>query len=133
MKNNDFNNSPELNITPLVDIMLVLLAILMVTTPALLYEEKISLPEGSKTNLSSGKKDDLIIRIDIDKNIYLGNQKFLFEEFADNIQLLADKYQKNKPVFIRADRKLMYGDVMKVLADLTRVGFKTIAFETTDR
>ncbi|MBP5779225.1 MAG: biopolymer transporter ExbD, partial [Campylobacter sp.] len=45
----DYDEKPELNITPLVDIMLVLLAILMVATPAIIYEEKIQLPDSSKT------------------------------------------------------------------------------------
>ncbi len=47
----DWDDAPELNITPLVDIMLVLLAILMVTTPAMVYQEKIVLPDGSKSSI----------------------------------------------------------------------------------
>jgi biopolymer transport protein ExbD len=47
----DWDSKPELNITPLVDVMLVLLAVLMVTTPTIIYEEKIILPSGSKTKV----------------------------------------------------------------------------------
>ena len=52
----NIDETPELNITPLVDIMLVLLAILMVTTPTIVYEEQILLPDGSKTKTSSAQK-----------------------------------------------------------------------------
>ena len=61
----DFNDKPELNITPLVDIMLVLLAILMVTAPVIEFEEPINLPTGSKSQqVSDVQKIDLIITKD---------------------------------------------------------------------
>ena len=66
---------PELNITPLVDIMLVLLAILMVTTPALVYEEVIKLPDGSKSSVVN-KLPELEIRVTKDKKVYLKNDSF---------------------------------------------------------
>ena len=57
------DEKPELNITPLVDIMLVLLAILMVTMPTLVYQEDIALPDGSKTKTSTAKQKDLIVYV----------------------------------------------------------------------
>ena len=58
----DYDKKPELNITPLVDVMLVLLAILMVTAPVLEYEENINLPKGSKSQkLQQNKKIDIMI------------------------------------------------------------------------
>ena len=60
----DFNDKPELNITPLVDIMLVLLAILMVTAPVIEFEEQINLPTGSKSQQAQDvQKIDIIITI----------------------------------------------------------------------
>ena len=71
----DYNHKPELNITPLVDVMLVLLAILMVTAPVIEYEEPISLPKGSKSKQVSQIKNiniiltkDMIVRVN--KNRY---------------------------------------------------------------
>ena len=66
---------PELNITPLVDIMLVLLAILMVTTPALVYEEVIKLPDGSKSSVVN-KLPELEVRVTKDRKVYLKNDSF---------------------------------------------------------
>ena len=61
------DEKPELNITPLVDIMLVLLAILMVTAPSITYEEKINLPQGSQKTSSSPTLKSLIVSINANK------------------------------------------------------------------
>ena len=128
----DYEEKPELNITPLVDIMLVLLAILMVATPAIIYEEKIQLPDGSKTQTSQTTKELMIVRITEDKQIHIDQSKMSFGEFADNLLLLANsgKYDKDKPVFIQADKKLLYDDVMYVLKTLKRTGYLKVALQT---
>ena len=72
--NFNWDENPELNITPLVDIMLVLLAILMVTAPVIVYQEEIALPQGSKT--SKVQEDSKIeIRVDSQRKIYLKELK----------------------------------------------------------
>lgn len=128
----DYDEKPELNITPLVDIMLVLLAILMVATPAIIYEEKIQLPDGSKTEVSQAAKELMIVRITEDKQIHIDQSKMNFGEFADNLLLLANsgKYGKDKPVFIQADKKLLYDDVMFVLKTLKQAGYLKVALQT---
>jgi len=68
----NLDETPELNITPLVDIMLVLLAILMVTTPTIVYEEQISLPDGSKTKTVSAQKKDLTVMVDATRKVRIG-------------------------------------------------------------
>lgn len=124
------DDTPELNITPLVDIMLVLLAILMVTAPAITYEENIVLPSGSKTKTSIVKNQDLIIVINENKEIKIGQSKFNMSEFSDNIILLAQKYDKSAPVYIRADKRLRYEDVMLVLKSIKNAGFTKVALQT---
>ena len=70
----DYNQKPDLNITPLVDVMLVLLAILMVTAPVIEYEENINLPNGSKsTKIQTIKK--INISINKDKSIFINKKK----------------------------------------------------------
>lgn len=131
----DFDESPELNITPLVDIMLVLLAILMVTTPAVMYEEKISLPNGSKTQVSETTKDFLIVRFTEDKKIHIDQSEMSMAEFPDNLLLISNsgKYSKDKPVYIRADKNLLYDDVMFVLKTLKDMGFSKVALQTSGK
>lgn len=124
------DDSPELNITPLVDIMLVLLAILMVTAPTLLYEEQISLPEGSKSVANQSKIKDLIIRVDVNKKVYIDQNTMSMQELPDNVVLLSSKYDKKSPVYIKADKNLLYDDVMFVLKSVKNAGFTKVALQT---
>ena len=120
---------PELNITPLVDIMLVLLAILMVTTPALVYEEVIKLPDGSKSSVVN-KLPELEIRITKDRKVYLKNDSFMLSEFADSFMMQRSKYPLKSIVYIKADEGLSYKDVMFVLKTVKQSGFTNISLET---
>lgn len=126
----DFDEKPELNITPLVDIMLVLLAIFMVAMPAMIYEEKINLPNGTKKQSVDQNSKSLVIRVDSNKVIYIDNSKFNYDELKDNLALLASKYDKDKPVYIKADKNLLYDDVMNVLKAVKEAGFNKVALQT---
>ncbi|AJC87192.1 Tol-Pal system subunit TolR [Campylobacter insulaenigrae] len=123
-------DKPELNITPLVDIMLVLLAILMVTAPSMTYEEKVQLPQGSQNNSSAPNLKSLIITINAKKEIFVGKEKFDFISFADNMNSLKYQYNTNEVVFIRADKNLKYDDVMSVLKTMKHIGFYKVALQT---
>jgi biopolymer transport protein ExbD len=126
----DWNENPELNITPLVDVMLVLLAILMVTAPIIVFEESINLPDGSKTS-QVNRLPSLEIRVDKTKNVYINKDKFLLKNFPDNMVLLSKNYDKNTTVYIKADKELLYNDVMYVMKTLKESGFSKIALETS--
>jgi len=125
----DWDDTPELNITPLVDIMLVLLAILMVTTPAMVYQEKIILPDGSKSSVVK-KLPQLEIRISSDKKVHIKKDSFLLKEFADNFIMMKNKYPANTTVYIKADESLQYKDVMYVLKSVKEAGFTKVSLET---
>ena len=126
----NFDENPELNITPLVDIMLVLLAILMVTTPAIVYEEQITLPDGSKSKVLSQEIKSLTVRIDAQRQVYIDQSKISLSELGDNLILISKKYDKNSPVYIKADKRLIYDDVMFVVKSMKNAGFSKVALET---
>ena len=126
----NFDENPELNITPLVDIMLVLLAILMVTTPAIVYAEQITLPDGSKSKVLSQEIKSLTVRIDAQRQVYIDQSKISLSELGDNLILISKKYDKNSPVYIKADKRLIYDDVMFVLKSMKNAGFSKVALET---
>ena len=126
----NLDEKPELNITPLVDIMLVLLAILMVTTPTIVYEEQISLPDGSKTKTVSAQKKDLTVMVDATRKVRIGQSIMDLHELPDNIILISAKYDKESPVYIKADKSLIYDDVMFVLKSMKNAGFTKVALET---
>lgn len=124
------DEKPELNITPLVDIMLVLLAILMVTAPSITYEENINLPKGSAQTPNVVTLKSLVIAISAKRDIYINDKKFNFTSFADNLVLSKSQYKLDEPVFIRADKSLKYDDVMHVLRTVKNLGFTKVSLQT---
>ncbi len=127
--NFNWDENPDLNITPLVDIMLVLMAILMVTAPVMEYEEQINLPKGSAQK-STHKIPDLSIRIDSKKNIYIKHDKYSYDTFADDFVLGSKKYPKSTVVYIKADKDLKYDDVIYVLKVIKDSGFTKVSLVT---
>ena len=125
----DFNQKPDLNITPLVDIMLVLLAILMVTAPVIEFEEPINLPTGSKSQQSQDvAKIDIIITKD--RIVTLNKKKVEISNFADNFLLFSKGKDQNTPIHIRADKSLKYDDIVYVLKSVKEAGFFKVALVT---
>jgi len=124
-----WDDNPDLNITPLVDVMLVLMSILMITAPTMNYEEQITLPQGTQSKVQAQKKS-LTIQMDKDKNVFIGKDKFTLRDFADNMQLKSKNYDMSKDVMIRADERLPYKDVMYLLKVVKDVGFSRASLIT---
>ena len=125
----NWDDTPDLNITPLVDIMLVLLAIMMVIAPNLIYEEKISLPQSSRTKELS-KIPPVHITIDKDKNLKVNKDNYELDAFIDNFSLYSKKLDLKASVLISADKSLDYGVVMSVLAAVKQAGFTEVSLAT---
>jgi len=124
-----WDDSPDLNITPLMDVMLVLMAILMVTAPTLTYQEQINLPQGSKT-VQVTKPKTLTIRMDKNRKIYLKNDTYGLDTFADDFVNQSIKYDKNSEVYINADETLQYKDIMYLLKSVKAAGFEKVSLIT---
>ncbi|RXJ75561.1 biopolymer transporter ExbD [Arcobacter sp. F155] len=125
----DYNQKPDLNITPLVDIMLVLLAILMVTAPVVEFEEPVNLPKGSKSQqIQSVKKIDILLTKN--KKIKINKKSFEFDTFADNFVLFAQNKDRKTPIHIRAEKTLMYNDVIYILKSVKEAGFTKVSLIT---
>lgn len=125
----DWDDSPELNITPLVDVMLVLLAILMVIAPNIVYEESIKLPQGSLSKQLS-EIPPVHITIDKEQNIQINKENYQMNAFMDNFSLYAKDLDLKATVLISADRSLDYGVVMSVLAAVKQAGFSDVSLAT---
>ena len=126
----NYDENPELNITPLVDIMLVLLAILMVAMPALIYEEKIIVQQGTQSKSKPMNKKALTIRITLDRKVYIDKDIFELSALADRLVLLQSQYSTDSQVYIKADEGLRYADVMSVLRSLKLAQYNNVALET---
>ncbi|MCD6260159.1 MAG: biopolymer transporter ExbD [Sulfurimonas sp.] len=125
----DWDDKPELNITPLVDVMLVLLAILMVIAPNIVYEENIKLPQGSVTKQIS-KIPPVHITIKKDGTLQVNKDNFDLNSFEDNFYKYSRKLDLKASVLISADRSLDYGVVMSILAAVKQSGFTEVSLAT---
>ena len=124
-----WDDSPDLNITPLVDVMLVLMVILMITAPTITFQEQIDLPQGSKT-VQVEKLKTLTIRMDKNQKIYLNKDTYTLATFADDFVNQSVKFNKNSEVYIRADENLKYKDVMYLLKSVKAAGFEKVSLIT---
>lgn len=125
----NWDEDPDLNITPLVDVMLVLMAILMITAPTITFQEQITLPQGSKT-VQVEKPKTLTIRMDKNQKIYLNKDTYKLDTFADDFVNQSVKLDKNSEVYIRADERLKYKDVMYLLKTVKAAGFEKVSLIT---
>ncbi|MCV0382320.1 MAG: biopolymer transporter ExbD [Erythrobacter sp.] len=124
------NRAPmaEINVTPLVDVMLVLLIIFMVTAPLMTAGVPIDLPD-SRANALDNETDQLTISIDADGFVYIDDQQI---EIGGLPQALADlpRGAEGPDITLRADRALDYGRVMAVMGELNRAGLNRISLVT---
>lgn len=129
MLNNSWDKAPDLNITPLVDVMLVLLAILMLTTPIMMHEEGITLPQGSNSKQIT-KIPEIEIKITSKREIYIKKTKYNFVTFADSFLGIARKFKPTTPVYIRADKNLKYDDIIYILKTVKNAGLSKVSLMT---
>jgi len=122
----------EINVTPLVDVMLVLLIIFMVTAPLLLAGVPVDLPESSAGALDQDKKP-IQLSIDRDGRVFIDDHEIQMSALADQFAQIAARSGKAKDspqIFLRADRGLDYGRVMAVMGALNHAGLNRVALVT---
>ena len=125
---NDNKTLSQINVTPMVDVMVVILAIFMVTAPLLQHGIKVALPQAATGTLDS-KKDELLVTIDKDKYIHILDSKFSLQEFEEKIKHIY-KAKTNKKIFLGADKSLPYGYVMLTMAAIKNGGFQEVGLMT---
>ena len=118
----------EINVTPFVDVMLVLLIIFMVTAPLLTSGIKINLPESSSV-LKNEKKDPVTVSINSKGEIFIQKKKFSEDQLINKLSLLK-KNNQNLKIYIKGDKKLDYGKVMDLMNLINKSGFKKVALVT---
>lgn len=129
MMHYDWDEKPDLNITPLVDIMLVLLAILMVIAPNIVYEENIKLPQGSASKQIE-KIPPVHIVINKDLTLTVNKDNFQLNSFEDNFYKYSRNLDLKATVMISADKSLDYGLVMRILGAVKQSGFSEVSLAT---
>lgn len=123
----------EINVTPLVDVMLVLLIIFMVTAPMMKQGLNVNLPEtkGTGTN-SKPNSDPLVVTIKQNNTVFIGKTKVAVDLLSDKIKSLTST-QTDKQVFLEADKKVTYDLVARVMGEIQSAGVYRISLVTVPR
>lgn len=124
-----YDHLADINVTPLVDVMLVLLIIFMVTAPMLHQGVSVSLPKTETTNLPSSVEDPVILSITADGRYYINESPVARGLLRDRLNAFL-RTKKDKTVFLKADRTLSVGTVVETLDVLNRMGIENLGFIT---
>ena len=119
----------EINVTPLVDVMLVLLIIFMVTAPMLHQGISVALPKTATTNLRSGLEDPIVLSISRDGLYYINETPVARGLLKERLRAIL-RGHKEKAVLLKADRSLSYGTVIETLDLLNRMGIESLGMIT---
>lgn len=119
----------EINVTPMVDVMLVLLIIFMVAAPLLTVGVPIELPQSQGEQLPSSSKEPLTISVAESGDIFIGEAKVELEEIADKLKAIS-KNGVDEQIFVRGDKGISYGRVMLVMGRISKGGFKKVSLVT---
>lgn len=118
----------EINVTPLVDVMLVLLIIFMVTAPLMQQGVEVALPEAVAENVQSTEQK-LVLTLTKDRRAYLGQSEIPLERLEELLSANA-KLKADKELYLHADQELPYGVVVQVMAAAKRGGAENLAMVT---
>ena len=118
----------DINVTPLVDVMLVLLIIFMVTAPLIQSGVKVDLPHASAQQMEH-QEEKLVLTITRDRRVFLGNAEIAPGELERKLATNA-RIQKDKELYLHADRSLPYGQVVEIMATARRAGVESLGMIT---
>jgi biopolymer transport protein TolR len=120
--------SAEINVTPLVDVMLVLLIIFMISAPLLTVGVPIDLPQSQAKSLDQ-EREPLTLSVNDKGQVFLQNTEIKLEELVDKLKAVT-KQGAEERIYVRGDKKVDYGTVMKVMGRLQAAGYRKVALVT---
>ena len=118
----------DINVTPFVDVMLVLLVIFMVTAPMMMQGVDVTLPETTSEPLVA-KKENLIITINNKNQVYINDYQVTLDFLQEKLQKIL-KGRENREVYLRADKEISYGFVVRVMSELKGAGVEKLGMVT---
>ena len=120
----------EINVTPMVDVMLVLLIIFMVSAPLLTVGVPIDLPQSQAKSLEQDKQP-LTVSVNLQGEVFLQDTKITVEELVAKLKAITEsRGGMDERIYVRGDRKVDYGTVMRVMGRLSSAGFRRVALVT---
>jgi biopolymer transport protein TolR len=118
----------EINVTPFVDVMLVLLIVFMVAAPLLTVGVPIDLPESQAKSIDQDK-EPLTVSVNDKGQVFLQNTEIAVEEIVPKLKAIS-KNGTDERIYVRGDRKVDYGTVMRVMGRLSAAGYRRVALVT---
>ncbi len=118
----------EINVTPFVDVMLVLLIIFMVAAPMMVQGVDVALPRVSSAPISSDS-EKLMISVDENQTIFINNQEVTIEFLQDKLAAVMENLG-NRRVYLRADKNIPYGVVVRVISEIRKAGVESLGMVT---
>ena len=120
----------EINVTPMVDVMLVLLIIFMVSAPLLTVGVPLDLPQTQAKTLDQDK-EPLTVSVNVKGEVYLQNTEIPVDELVPKLKAITEaRGGAEERIFVRGDQKVDYGTVMKVMGRISAAGFRRVALVT---
>jgi biopolymer transport protein TolR len=120
----------EINVTPMVDVMLVLLIIFMVSAPLLTVGVPLDLPQTQAKSLDQDK-EPLTVSVNVKGQVYLQNTEISVDELVPKLKAITEaRAGADERIFVRGDRQVDYGTVMKVMGRISAAGFRRVALVT---
>src|SRR6266566_1963504 len=120
----------EINVTPMVDVMLVLLIIFMVSAPLLTVGVPLDLPQTQAKSLDNDK-EPLTVSVNTKGEVFLQNTEIKVDELVPKLQAITQARGGNdERIYVRGDKKVDYGTVMRVMGRLSAAGFRRVALVT---
>jgi biopolymer transport protein TolR len=116
----------EINVTPMVDVMLVLLIIFMVAAPLLTVGVPVELPSAKGQQLPSTNREPLTLSVAPNGDVFIGEAKYGIDELTAKLTELA-KERGEEPIFVRGDKGVPYGAVLKIMGRANAAGFRKIS------
>ncbi len=124
-RGHDYRPMSEINVTPMVDVMLVLLIIFMVTAPLLTVGVPVDLPK-TKASMIPGKDEPLVITIDGMGRVFLQETEIELEKLVPRLRAITAN-KRDTRIFVRGDRSVFYGQIMQVMGTVNAAGFAKVA------
>lgn len=115
----------EINVTPFVDVMLVLLIVFMVTAPLLTVGVQVDLPSSQAPNIQ-GTDEPLTVSIDAEGLVYIQDTQVTQADLVPQLRAIAGT-AADRRIFVRGDRAINYGQVVEVMGIINQAGFKRVA------
>jgi biopolymer transport protein TolR len=120
----------EINVTPMVDVMLVLLIIFMVSAPLLTVGVPLDLPQTQAKSLDQDK-NPLTLSVNLKGQVFLNDTEIPIDELVPKLKAITEaRAGLDERIFVRGDKKVDYGSVMKVMGRLSAAGFRRVALVT---